>query len=60
MGIVVFGYTHEAMVEKHAGALLVNPGSPSLVGQQVKPGTVAILELDGGRVEARIVEWGKL
>ena len=53
--IVVFGYTHEAMVERHAGILLVNPGSPSLVGQQVKLGTVAILELDGERAEARIV-----
>ncbi|MGE0598654.1 MAG: metallophosphoesterase [Dehalococcoidia bacterium] len=53
--IVVFGYTHEAMVERHSDILLVNPGSPSLVGQQVKLGTVAILELDGERAEARIV-----
>ncbi|MGE3074134.1 MAG: metallophosphoesterase [Dehalococcoidia bacterium] len=53
--IVVFGYTHEAMIERHAGILLVNPGSPSLVGQQVKLGTVAILELDGDRAEAHIV-----
>ena len=60
VGIVVFGYTHEAMVEKHAGVLLVNPGSPSFVGQQVKLGTVAIPELDGERAEARIVELGKL
>lgn len=58
--IVVFGYTHQAMVETHGGVLLVNPGSPSLVGQQVKLGTVAILELDGGRVGARIVELGTL
>ncbi len=58
--VVVFGYTHEAMIETHSGILLVNPGSPSLVGQQVKLGTVAILELDGERVEARIVELGKL
>jgi len=58
--IVVFGYTHEAMIETHSGVLLVNPGSPSLVGQQVKLGTVAILELGVERVEARIVELGKL
>lgn len=58
--VVVFGYTHEAMVERHSGVLLVNPGSPSLVRQQVKLGTVAILELDGDRAEARIVELGKL
>jgi predicted phosphodiesterase len=30
---VVFGYTHEAMVETHQGVLFVNPGSPSLVKQ---------------------------
>ena len=56
--IVVFGYTHAAMVETHSGVLLVNPGSPSLVGQQVRLGTVAILELDGERAEARIVQLG--
>ncbi len=54
--IVVFGYTHEAMVEEHDGVLLVNPGSPSLVRQQVKLGTVAILELEEGRRDARVVD----
>jgi predicted phosphodiesterase len=58
--VVVFGYTHVAMVETHSGVLLVNPGSPSLVGQQVKLGTVAILELDGAHAEARIVELATL
>ena len=58
--IVVFGYTHEAMVESHSGILLVNPGSPSLVGQQVKLGTVAILELDEGLASARVVDLGQL
>ena len=42
--IVVFGYTHEAMVETHQGVLFVNPGSPSLVKQNIRLGTVAILE----------------
>jgi putative phosphoesterase len=58
--IVVFGYTHEAMIETHSGVLLVNPGSPSLVRQQVKLGTVAILELEGEHAAARIVELGSL
>lgn len=58
--VVVFGYTHEAMVERHSGVLLINPGSPSLVGQQVKLGTVVILDLDGERADARIVDLGKL
>ena len=54
--IVVFGYTHEAMVETHAGVLFVNPGSPSLVGQQVRLGTVALLNLEAGRADAQIVD----
>ena len=58
--IVVFGYTHEAMVERHGDILLVNPGSPSLVGQQVRLGTVAILELEAESADARIVDLGKL
>ena len=54
--IVVFGYTHKAMIERQDGVLLVNPGSPSLVGQQVRLGTVAILELAGESAEARVVD----
>ena len=58
--IVVFGYTHEAMVETHEGILFVNPGSPSLVGQQVRLGTVAILELTAESREARIIDLAEL
>lgn len=54
--IVVFGYTHEALVEVHQGILLVNPGSPSLIGQQVTLGTVALLELTPENREARIID----
>lgn len=54
--VVVFGYTHEAMVETHQGVLFVNPGSPSLVRQQVRLGTVAILELSEDTRDARIVD----
>jgi putative phosphoesterase len=56
---VVFGYTHQAMVEEHEGVLLVNPGSPSLVGQQVRLGTVAILDLAPDTRTARIVQLGE-
>jgi uncharacterized protein len=58
--VVVFGYTHEAMIETHDGVLLVNPGSPSLIKQQVRLGTVAILELAPGKREARIVNLADL
>jgi hypothetical protein len=58
--IVVFGYTHEALVELHQGVLLVNPGSPSLVGQQVTLGTVAILEVTPDTRDARIIDLAAL
>ena len=57
---VVFGYTHEALVELHHGVLLVNPGSPSLIGQRVTLGTVAILELTPESQEARVVDLTEL
>jgi len=58
--VVVFGYTHEAMVETHDGILLVNPGSPSLVRQQVRLGTVAILELTPDSAAASIIDLAHL
>lgn len=58
--VVVFGYTHEAMVETHEGVLLVNPGSPSLIGQQVRLGTVAILNLTAGSRKAQIIDLAEL
>ena len=54
--IVVFGYTHEALVEEHQGVLMVNPGSPSLVGQQLRLGTVAILEITPESRGASVVQ----
>ena len=54
--IVLFGYTHEAMVETHEGVLFVNPGSPTMVKQVMKLGTVAVLDLTPQGPEARIIE----
>jgi len=58
--IVVFGYTHQAMVETHQGVLMVNPGSPNLVGQEVRLGTVAIMELTPGHREASVIDLATL
>ena len=58
--IVVFGYTHEAMVETHQGVLMVNPGSPTMVKQVMKLGFVAILELTPERANAQIIELAAL
>ena len=57
---VVFGQTHEAMVELHDGVLLVNPGSPNMVKQVQRLGTVAILEVTPESREARIIDLAKM
>ena len=59
--IVVCGYTHDAMVEEHHGVLFVNPGSPTMVGQIMRMGTVATMELteDGGAA-VEIIELASL
>lgn len=54
--IVVFGYTHEAMVETHQGVLFINPGSPTMVKQTMKMGTVAMLDLTPEGPQAHIIE----
>ena len=58
--VVVFGYTHQAMIETHEGILLVNPGSPNLIRQEIGLGTVAILELTPERAEATIIDLATL
>ena len=58
--IVVFGYTHEAMVETHQGVLFVNPGSPSLVKQNIRLGTVGILEISPKSRTVRIIDLSAL
>ena len=56
--IAVFGDTHVALVESYMDVLLVNPGSPTVPNGLYKLGTVGLLEITGGKVEARIVQLG--
>jgi hypothetical protein len=53
--ILVFGHTHNAMIEKKEGILLINPGSPTFPSYKYELGTIAILDIDSGKVDARIV-----
>lgn len=53
--IVVLGYTHEVMVETHDDVLFVNPGSPTMVGNSMKMGHVATMELNGDDVDVEII-----
>lgn len=54
--VIVYGHTHEPLVEKRGGKLLVNPGS---AGQRrfTKPVTVALLKLTAERQpRARLID----
>ncbi len=54
--VIVFGHTHVAKIENQNGILLVNPGSPTLPHYERKLGTVALLTINSGKAEARIVQ----
>lgn len=54
--IIVSGDTHVAIVESYKGILIINPGSPTLPNGMYQLGTVGLLEISSGRVEARIIQ----
>ena len=57
--VVVFGDTHEEMVERREGVLFVNPGSPTYPGRRHLPGslgTVAILDISDGEITAQVID----
>ena len=54
--VVVCGFSHVSFREEHQGVLIINPGSATWPNQRVMPGTVAVLELEGDRREARIID----
>jgi putative phosphoesterase len=55
--VVVFGHSHKTLVEQRADVLYLNPGAAGRTGFH-RVQTVALLEINGGRVLARIVELG--
>ena len=55
VGVVVSGHSHKAMIERIRGALFFNPGSAGPKRFSL-PISVGLLEIEGGRAEARIVE----
>jgi len=57
--IMVTGDTHVERLDFRDGVLQMNPGSPTLPHHRsTRLGTVGLLEIDGGNVEARIVRLG--
>jgi putative phosphoesterase len=57
LDVVVFGDTHYELVEERDGVLFVNPGSPTYPrNMERRLGTVGILEVNGGRASAEIIQ----
>ena len=57
--VVLFGDTHEELICRWDGALLINPGSPTYPGKRHRRGalgTVGFLEIEDGALSARIVD----
>lgn len=52
--VVIFGHTHEAVNVVEGGIRWINPGSPT-DRRFARHHTLAVLEVTGGRVRARIV-----
>ena len=54
--ILVFGHTHQAVLHRVQGFLLINPGSATFPGYKHELGTVAILTISPGKAEAEIIQ----
>jgi hypothetical protein len=54
--ILVCGDSHVPVAEECKGVVVVNPGSPSLPWGLRQLGTVGLLRVESGLVEARIID----
>ena len=57
--VVLFGDTHEELVCRWDGVLMVNPGSPTYPGKRHRRGalgTVGLMEIDGEETTVRIID----
>jgi putative phosphoesterase len=53
--VIIFGHTHFAEIEQFRNTLLINPGSPTMPNYMPQLGTVGLLTLKDGKVDAKIV-----
>ncbi len=54
--VIVYGHTHIAEVKHNGSTLLVNPGSATFPDYKSELGTVALLTINSGKAEVRIVQ----
>ncbi|HEY8172443.1 MAG TPA: metallophosphoesterase family protein [Dehalococcoidia bacterium] len=55
--VVVFGHSHRTLIERRDGLLYVNPGAAGRAGFH-RVQTLALARIDGGAIEAEIIELG--
>jgi uncharacterized protein len=53
--VIVYGHTHRALITRAEGRLVVNPGAAGPRRFDLQP-SVAVLTIEGGKVEVEIVE----
>jgi putative phosphoesterase len=53
--VVISGHTHRPRLERQNGILFLNPGSAG-APRFGRPVTLAVLEIDGSELSARIIE----
>ena len=53
--VIVYGHTHKALVHRHEGRLVVNPGAAGPKRFNAVP-SVARLTISGGHAEVEIIE----
>lgn len=58
--VIIFGHTHRALVLEKHGRLFLNPGSAAFgIGKDAHP-SIGFLQIDDGKVAARIVNLPKM
>ena len=54
--IIVYGHTHHDELEERNGTIRITPGSPTFPGYKYVLGTVGFININAGKVEARIMQ----
>lgn len=54
--VIVYGHSHRSALDKSNGIIRVNPGSPTFPLYQKIPGTVALMNIESGKVDIEIVQ----
>ncbi|MFC2006746.1 metallophosphoesterase family protein [Chloroflexota bacterium] len=54
--VIVFGHTHQALLEKQQSAIKINIGSPTFPQYQQQPGMVRLLTIKSVKAKTQIIQ----